>query len=499
MQVTPRSLVALTLITLCACTAETGRQASSTSNVSSNLWPLSTKSEEARKWIEEGEVAWDTNLFDDALRDFKRAVAADSAFAYGYLRIAQNAYSLDEYKANLERANAFIATANPSEKLMIESENRFFAGDIQAGLDSLRKLAETLPDNKRAPMVLAFAQFFNAGQTDSARATAKKLVEIAPEWGLAHLLYGNFYVQEPRDLAIAEEQTLAGQKLWPDKAVTYDLLGDLRRAQNRLEEAAAAYSRQIELSPNEAEGHNQRGHAYSFLGKSDSARADYDAAIRLGKGNSPAFYSQYRAHVEAYAGHPEEAISKLQQLVQAIDGMGIPEPDGIKIATLQSIAVLASHTGKFDVADSATAQMAPLIRKAIERVNTPEYRRGQEANIAFWEGRAAAFKGDYALALRKAEEYKKLREPDRDANKDRAYHVLRGVVAFGQKRYADAVTELKQGDPDNPLQRYLMAQALDALGKTAEAKAIYKSVSTYNFNSVGFAAVRREALEKAGT
>ena len=499
MQPTPLRLVALTLIMLCACTSGEQKQASSTRDETSHLWPLSTKSEDARKWTDAGEVANDAGLVDESLQDFKRAVAADSAFAYGYLRIAQTAYSLDDYRTNLQRANAFKSTANPSERLLIEAENRVFAGDIQAGLDSLRKLTQNLPNNLRAPLVLSYAQFFTAGQTDSARATAKKLVDIAPDWGIAQLVYGTLYVTEPRDLAKAEEYTLAGQKLWPDKAVTYDLLGDLRRAQNRLEEAAAAYSRQIELSPKEAEGHNQRGHAYSFLGKFDSARADYDDAIRLGKGNTPAVESQFRAYVDAYAGHPEEAIARLQQLVQAIDGMGIPEPEGLKIATLQSIAVLASHVGKFDVADSATAQMAPLIRKGIERVNTPEYRRGQEANIAFWEGRAAAFKGDYALALRKAEEYKKLRELDRDPNKDRSYHTVRGFVALGQKRYADAVTELKQGDPDNPLQRYHLAQALEGLGKTAEAKAIYKSVSTYNFNAPGFAAVRVEALAKAGT
>ena len=171
MQVPPRSLVGLTLIMLCACTSGERRQASSAGDETSHLWPLSTKSEDARKFIDAGEVAFDAGLGDDALQDFKRAVAADSAFAYGYLRIAQNAYSLDEYKANLQRANAFKTTANPSEKLLIEAENRIFAGDIQAGLDSLTKLTENLPTNPRAPLVLSLAQF-TAGQTDSARAAA---------------------------------------------------------------------------------------------------------------------------------------------------------------------------------------------------------------------------------------------------------------------------------------------------------------------------------------
>ena len=373
MQVTPRSLVVLTLIMLCACTSAERTQTNAAGDETSHLWPLSTKSEDARKWTDAGEVSYDAGLLDDALRDFKRAVAADSAFAFAYLRIAQNAYSLDEYRANLQRANAFAATANPSEKLLIEAENEIFAGDVQAGLDSIRKLTETLPGNPRAPLVLSLAQF-NAGQTDSARATAKRVMDIAPGWGIAHLTYGTYYIAEPRDLARADQHTMIGEKLWPDKALTYDLLGDLRRAQNRLDEAAVAYSRQIELSPKEAEGHNQRGHAYSFLGKFDSARADYDAAIRLGKGNAPAVYSQYRANVDAYAGHPEEAISRLEQLVQAIDGMSIPDPEGIKISTLQSIAVLAEHIGKFDAAERATAQIGPLVRKGIERVNTPEFR-----------------------------------------------------------------------------------------------------------------------------
>ena len=498
MRAIPRSFVALTLAVLSACTSEAGRQATTVAdNASPHLWPLSTKSEEARKWTESGEAAWDGNLFDDALRDFKRAVAADSAFAYAYLRIAQNAYSLDEYRSNLQRANAFKSTANPSEKILIEAENRVFAGDVQAGLDSMRKLTEMLPTNPRAPFILANQQFFVAGQTDSARVSAKRAMDMAPDWGAAHLFYGDLYTNKPMDLAKAEEHILAGQKLWPDKALSYDLLGDLRRAQNRLQEAAAAYSRQIELSPTEAEGHDQRGHAYSFLGKFDSARADYDAAIRLGKGNSPAFQSQFRAFVDAYAGHPDSAVAKLEQLVQAIDGMGIPEPDGIKIGTLQSIAVIASYSGDFAAAERATTQMAPLIRKGIERVNTPEFRRGQEAQISFWEGRLAAFKGDYPLALRKAEEYRKLRELDRDPSKDRQYHALRGFVALGQKRYADAVTELKQGDPDNAFQNFEIATALEGLGKTAEAKEVYKSVASYNFNAPGYAAVRSLAIKKA--
>lgn len=498
MQLIRRAVVAsLALGGITACASSDQAARTSTPAVQSHLWDLSTKSEDARKWTEAGEVAFDIGLFDDALRDFKRAVAADSAFAYGYLRIAQNAYSVEEYKANLQRANAFKSAANPAERLLIEAESRAFAGDVSAGMDSIRKVEALLPKNARVPYLLGYVQFLNGGEIDSVRAAFKRAVDLAPDWGAAQLNYGTAFIVEPIDLAIAEKHQEIGQKLWPDQPLTYDYLGDLRRKQSRIAEAAAAYSKQIELSPKEGPAHDQRGHAYSFLGKYDSARADYDEAIRLGRGNSPVFEAMYRAFVDSYEGHPEISIKRLEELSQAIDGMGVPEPDGMKLNVLQAIMTIAPHTGDFAAATKALEETRAVTAKMVERVNTPEFRRQQEANIAFWDGRTAALKGDFAHALQKAEEYRKLREPDRNPTKDRQYHIIRGFVALGQKRYADAITELRQGDPDEPFQNFKLAQALEADGKAAEAKALYKSVANYNFNSPGFAAVRRDALAKA--
>jgi hypothetical protein len=45
--------------------------------------------------------------------------------------------------------------------------------------------------------------------------------------------------------------------------------------------------------------------------------------------------------------------------------------------------------------------------------------------------------------------------------------------------------------------RYHLALALEGAGQTEEAKKIFAEVATFNFNSVGFALVRADALKRA--
>jgi len=493
---TRTSVLLLVSLLVAGCKSGDARPELSAADASVPVWTLSTKSEEARKHIEEGERADDEGRPLIAYQQFKRAVASDSAFAYGYLRVAQSGLSFDEYRTNLQRAEAYESSANDTEKLLIEIERKVFARDQQGALETAQRLVANQPQNPRAHWALAEQQFA-AGQVADRRATLKKAVDLAPQYGATHLIYGNSFLSEPKDVAKAEQEILAGQKLWPDQPLAYDLLGDARRAQDRLQEAAAAYTRQIELSPSEAEGHSQRGHVYTFLGEYDKARADYDAAIRLGKGNNPAGYATFRALVDVYAGYPEKAIAGLEQVVQAIDGMGIPEPEGLKIFALSGGAVIASHIHKFDVAERAISRLDSLRRKQGERSGNADFKRGVEADDVFWDGRLAAFKGDYPLARRKVAEFMKLTQPERNPTKNRRAHAILGFSALFQKQYDVAVKEFEQGDPDNIYQKYERALALEGAGRAAEAKALFKEVANFNFNAPGYGLVRADAVARA--
>ncbi|UCC49164.1 MAG: tetratricopeptide repeat protein, partial [Gemmatimonadota bacterium] len=278
--------------------------------------------------------------------------------------------------------------------------------------------------------------------------------------------------------------------------VSHDYLGDVYRAQNELEQARDAYTRAAELDPEDGLPLQQRGHVNTFIGDYDAARADYDAAIALGKGNEKADYGQYRAMVSVYAGEPEAAIGEFMELARAIDGMDIPNPVGQKIAALANAANIASHYRLFPELDAALEQRTALMMERMEEVGTDEYRRGQLANIAMWEGWAAAHKGDYATAVAKVEEYRGFVEPDRNPRKDDPAHLVLGRIEQLQGNHQEALAHYEQVPPGNPYFDYQRAVALEAIGETERAMEIYEELARYNFSSVDYALVRADAIAK---
>jgi len=53
-----------------------------------------------------------------------------------------------------------------------------------------------------------------------------------------------------------------------------------------------------------------------------AARADYDSALAVSRGNERGFFAPFRAYVSAYAGNAAGRIVQLNQLVTQADGWG---------------------------------------------------------------------------------------------------------------------------------------------------------------------------------
>ncbi len=118
----------------------------------------------------------------------------------------------------------------------------------------------------------------------------------------------------------------------------------MRRAQSRLEEAAAAYTREIELNPKESNGFAVRGNAYTFLGQYDKARADYDQAIRVGRPKEVPWNAGTKALITAYAGDWKGSINELDQVIQTTAGMQVDDPNGPTIQNASWAMIIALGT-----------------------------------------------------------------------------------------------------------------------------------------------------------
>jgi tetratricopeptide (TPR) repeat protein len=497
-----RSLIIAVATVLALATSareEAGAQAGTTleaGDVSMGM-PVTTSSDDARSHFMLGLHALDMGRLDDARPHFEQAIAADPAFGHAYLLLAFASNSVTDFKRNLDLAAQNGAGASEAEQLRIEITVKGFDGDAEGALAAAQQLVEVAPSSPRAWIALGDAQS-NMGDMAGARASFNKATEEASDFAPAWMALGGSYLLEPQDLPAAQRAMERAVELEPEEAVTHDLLGDTYRAQGNLEQSAQEYTRTAELDTKTGNGFQQRGHVHSFLGRYQEARADYDAAIGIEDGqNQEASFGVYRALVSVHEGNARAAVDELNQLVGEIDGMGIPDPRGQKIVALVTIADIALHTEMFPEAEAAIADIDALTAEEAEEIGTDAARRDARAGTILGQGRLAARKGDYAAAIQQANEYMTTMASSTDPDRDQPAHALLGYVSLQQGDHDAAIAHFEQADPDDIYAGYYHALTLEGAGRAEEAKALFAKVGNNNFNSSGFALVRKDAIERS--
>jgi tetratricopeptide (TPR) repeat protein len=440
---------------------------------------------------------------------YQEAIAADPNFAFAHLRASQFSPTLAENRAHLRQAGELVDRADEVERLLIQIEQKAVEeNDAEGALALAQQLADMNPDNARAWLELSGRQQAVSRVAES-RASLDRMLELAPDYVATHLaLLDSYALVPPIDPTRAEQHGRRAVELAPTEPFPHVRLAYVHRAQNRLSDAESELTRAIELDPSGAGAMAQRGHVRLFMRNFAGARADYDAAIQLSELNAKPGVMIQRALVDIHEGNSAAAIAALDQLIQSLDGMGVTDPSGPKINASLAQLFIAAHTGAFDVADRALAQLAALWRARADQVGTDVFRRGREADIAFEEGLLAVYKGDFALAERKANEITGLMEAVQNPRKNEPALIIRGLSALAQGRHAEAVQNFEQTfstyirDGGNfSLETYLFYQlglALEGAGRTADAQQYFRRAAENNFTTVGAALIRKDAVAKVG-
>jgi Putative Zn-dependent protease, contains TPR repeats len=474
--------VTLAALFLAGCATEKAKQPVTNAAASMPLWEVSTKSDEARARIADGERLSDAGFQLSAHEQFKRAAAADTAFAYAYLRYAETSYSAAEFATYIARAESHASTANPTEKQLILADRKGIDNDVQGAIDVLKQVVAANPTNPRGYVILGITQT-GVGQVADGRESFRKAIALAPTVGLPSLQLANSFVfNEPKNFVEADKYAVAGQKLWPDEPFSYDILGRVRRAQSRLDEAAAAYTKEIELNPKESQGYGVRGNAYTFLGQFDKARESWDQCLRVSHPEEVPWLAGNKALIPAYAGDWKAAINELDQTIQATAGMQVDDPNGPTIQNAGWAMYLALTHNAPDIAEKEYAKLEAAAKRQQEKAKSEGLTRFFNARLAYARGLISAFKGDYPATQKSIGEIIALRAADNDPTKERDVHALRGYLALFQKKdYATAVSEFKQADPADQTIQYYTAVALEGAGKKTESKALFQKIANYNF------------------
>ncbi len=460
--------------------------------------PVTTTSAEARELFTQGQHALDVGRVQDANALFQQAVADDPEFTYAYVNLMNAANSADEFMHNLQAAESSMASASEGEQLLVRIARSFVDVDASQRRALAQQLVEAYPSSPRAWLLLANIQT-GLKEIDAARTSANKALELSPDMTATHRSLGFSYLfNEPKDFALGESFMKRVVELEPEEANARVDLGDAYRAQKRLEEARDAYAKGAELDRKSALAFSKAGHANTFLGNYEQARNDYAQAIEVGKDQLKVGYANFKACVHAYAGEPRAALDELAGLYDSIDAKGLPEDQvtGAKINVLTAQARIALHEGILDVAQRAVERRAEYVRAQAAVVGDEDFSQSQEANINWWAGELAARSGDYQAAVAKADEVARLVEAQTGPRKMEGYHSLMGLTHLLQGNHQEAIEHYRQADPDSFWVKHHLALALEATGESDEAAGLFQEVADWNFNSTGYACVRKDAIAR---
>lgn len=491
-------LISTALVLLAAGAATTTAQAPA-SVAADPPWhanSIGTSNTTARDEFYQGLRDLDAERFIAARNHFNSAVEADPKFALGQLYAALNGASLADYKTHLDAAARAIDGATPSEQLFVRAELKNADNDVAGQIDLAQELIQTAPDNPRLYLYLAGAQF-NGNKRAESRATLERATQVDPNFLQAWIQLGNSWlVAEPKDLAKADAYIRKAVALEPNEAVVHDYMGDVYRAENKLLDARAEYTRMEELAPDRGAGFQQRAHVNSFLGNFAEARADYDRGIALSDPTLKPLYATFKALVSVYANDPAAAESELERVANDVDP-SIANARGSQIFALASEARIALHNRHLDVAERAINRLSEITRQqAAEEGRSDAFRRNAEANIAYFEGSLAARRGDYLVARAKAQEIMTTLAQDQSPRKNEPAHELLALTDFLQGNFQSAADHYGEANPDDVYLWYYRALALEKAGHKAEAKELFKRAAGWNFNGPQTALVRSEARKK---
>jgi tetratricopeptide (TPR) repeat protein len=461
--------------------------------------PVTTSSAKALEIFKKGQYLVDVGRPQEATTVLQGAVAADPTFSYAYLTLAFASASTEEFKDDLDLAMKNIAGKSEGEKALIEINQTFLTNDAVKRINLSKELVQEYPSSPRAWLNLGFMQA-SLNEHTAARESFQKALALDQKLVLTHFALGFSYLfNEPRDLNKAEKYMLGAIDLNKKEAKGYENLGDVYRAKNELEKARDSYTKAVEVDSTLGVAVLKKGHINSFLGHYEEARKDYDSSLSTAKDANKIFYANFKTFTNIYAGNPAVAIQELNQLAAAADTMNVPKDQlaGAKVATLTNAEIAALHTNMLTDAEKTLALLKTATAENNQGVGDADFARQQNAGLLLFDSELAARKGDYKTAAAKAEESKKMVEQDQNPRKFEGYYRMLGLIELLQKNYAKAVEYYKKSDQTNIYYKYQYALALEGAGNRTEAQKLFRQAGTWNFNTVGFALVRKDALSKA--
>lgn len=461
--------------------------------------PITTHSQQAYDYFIIGQKLLDQGDFIAAHKIFKKALDHDPSFSAGWLGFANTASSAKEFQQGLDRAGMNIKNSSDAEKVQFEIAKTYLNSDLENRVKLSKQLVDNYPNSPRAWLINGDA-LGNMNHQNEQRKSYTKSIHLDESFTPAYTQMGFSYIfNRPVDFVKGESFMLKASRLDPASESAHVNLGDAHRAIQSLGKASNDYETASLINPNSAVAFVKKGHVDSFLGDFESAKKAYQQALKVSDDISRPYYANYETFIDIHASRPQKAIDNLNVVITDIDKMDLADhqKNSAKLFALTNQVTIALHHSLVDQAKTILGKRESLVRKISASLNDKDFTRNQDADIAFWKGQLAVRMGDFKTAHQYADENSKLVKDNNSPRKMERYHELEGLISLLSEKFDTAKLHYSKADKNSVYVKYHLALVTELSGDKKNAKRMFKEVAQYNFNSVEFALVRKDAISRS--
>jgi tetratricopeptide (TPR) repeat protein len=429
------------------------------------VFPVATRSDEARKLVEKSIDEYENVLLDNSVATAKQATVRDPKFALAYAIWGYASNRSQPAPEAVKHARALLPTATPDEQLLVTWLLNVQEADNLAAINSMNDLRMRFPGDKHVLYLTAEWLYFQQDYTRS-RKMMERILDIDPNFPPALNMLGYSYVEtgDP-DPAKAVNFLKRYATIESDQPNPEDSLGEVLRFAGDDAGSIEHYSAALKITPNFYSSNIGIADTRTLMGDYTGARAQYDKVIAAATNPRDKLHAQFqKSLVYFWEGQPEEGRKALHATLESARRQKEPYEQFEAALTLAQLS---------DSNASAQEQLKALeasIEKPIAGMGEPD-RNLSMGQVLREEARFASLNGQPEVAQDAISKLERYAAITRDLIVENNYESARGFALFAQGDYANAVDELTT-DPHSPIALQQLAVGYDKLNAAAEAQTI---------------------------
>jgi tetratricopeptide (TPR) repeat protein len=349
-----------------------------------NLTELTTNSLEAYRCYFAGREAAYRMHHQEAIDNFKKAVALDSAFTEAYLSLARQYYATKENTRALEiLETAKSCSPELSEDKLIEilALEAYIKHDWDLAISFFKELTSKNPENIRAHIDLGMAYYLGKGMYDEGISEFNKALALDPKGVTEHSSFalnvlGWAYLRKG-ELKKAGEAFERYVAQLPNQAAPLIRLGDFHLIVGNYDQAETNLKRAFDIEPDFSLTFDLLGETYLETGRYNQALRSYERCILLAPDETEQAEAHFRiARLHYLKGDYAKALQECQRALEL-------DPNMIEAHWVQGLIFIKQ--GKLNLGESEASIVSGLIEE-MKAEDLEPYRYHLEGEVSLAKG-----------------------------------------------------------------------------------------------------------------